>query len=259
MKIRFILPFVTALILLLAMPSVWAKTYIQQIGYDAPDGDRITGFIYQSVNTPKNAPIAVLIHGLTGSSLFWLAKDNVAYGDAVTAMLIDRGFRVIALDARAHGGRRDHLAPIARVKAARAGDVEAYTAMINDTLADYRFLLNKITTKYTDSERIVVIGYSMGGQIGTMLAASDDRVTHLVTMVPPAVRNVPSVAPITHAPNISVPWLLLTAEQDPFSTTEQNAELISVAGKRITNISFKSGHMLPSEYVTAIGTWLEKQ
>ena len=247
------------MLIMLATPSVLAQNRISQIGYDAPDGDRITGFIYHAAKTPQNAPVAILMHGLMGSSLSWLASGNFAHADKVSAMLIEQGYRVIALDARSHGGRKDHLSPMARVKAARAGNPEAYSEMINKTVADYRFLLGVITTKYPDAPKVIAIGYSMGGQMASLLAASEGSVTHLVTMVPPAVRNVLAVAPITYASDISVPWLLLTAEKDQFSTPEQNAELIEKAGKGMKNISFKSGHLLPVDYVSEIGTWLKAQ
>lgn len=237
----------------------WAQTFVQQLGYDAPDGDRITGFIYQSRDTASDAPLAVLMHGLMGSSLYWLAADNFAHGDDVTAMLLARGYRVVALDAREHGARLGAKKPMELVKAARKGETEAYRMMINDTVDDYQFLLDRVMKNFDGTRHILVVGYSMGAQMGTMLAAQDDRVTHLATMVPPAVRNVPEVSPINFAPDVQVPWLLLTAMKDEFSTNEQNAELIKVAGQTLTNVSFDSGHALPQSYVNAIANWLDSQ
>lgn len=250
--------FVALTIATLSAPS-WAQTYVQQLGYDAPDGNRITGFIYQSKDTAKDAPLAVLMHGLMGSSLFWLAADNFAHGDDVSAMLLARGYRILALDARAHGARGGDKKPMELVMAARQGDTGAYQTMIKDTVGDYQFLLDRVMKNFKDSKHVLVVGYSMGAQIGTILAAQDKRVTHLATMVPPAVRNVPEVSPIKFAPDIQVPWLLLTASKDEFSTNEQNAELIAAAGQAPTNVSFGSGHALPQGYVGSIGSWLDGQ
>jgi len=237
----------------------WAQTFVQQLGYDAPDGDRITGFIYQSKDTAKDAPIAILMHGLTGSSLYWLAADNFAHGDDVTAMLLARGYRVVALDARVHGARRRDKKPMELVMAARTGDTQAYQGMISDTVGDYQFLLNRLMKNFKDTKHVLVVGYSMGAQMGTLLAAQDKRVTHLATMVPPAVRNVPEVSPINFAPNVHVPWLLVTATKDEFSSRAQNAELIAASGQTLTNVSFDSGHALPQSYVGAIESWLNGQ
>lgn len=240
-----------------ASTSGLAGTFVQQFGYDAPDGNRITGFVYQSKDTAKEAPLAVLMHGLMGSSLYWLAEDNLMFGDDVTAELIERGYRVVALDARAHGARSTGASPMEFVKAARAGDSVRYEAMITATIADYQFVLDKMLGKFGDTPRVLVVGYSMGAQMGTLFAAEDPRVTHLVTMVPPAVWNVPAVAPIAFAPKVTVPWLLITAEQDQFSTPEQNAELIAVAGRTPDTHSFNSRHMLPGDYVGVVEKWLD--
>lgn len=248
-----------ALAIIASSAPGWAQTFVQQLGYDAPDGDRITGFVYQSKDTAKDAPVAVLMHGLMGSSLYWLAADNLAYGDDVTAMLLARGYRIVALDAREHGARRGDEKPMALVKAARRGDTEAYQKMIKDTVGDYGFLLDRIMKNFKNARHVLVVGYSMGAQMGTMLAAQDERVTHLVTMVPPAVRNVRDVSPIKFAPDVQVPWLLLTSTKDEFSTPEQNAELIAAAGQTATNVSFESGHALPQSYVASIASWLDGQ
>ena len=259
MKTNLIKTIFVALVIATSSAPGWAQTFVQQLGYDAPDGNRITGFVYQSKDTRKDAPIAVLMHGLMGSSLHWLAADNLAYGDDVTAMLLARGYRIVALDARAHGARREEKKPMALVKAARRGNSEAYQNMIKGTVKDYQFLLDKVMKNYKKTKHVLVVGYSMGAQMGTLLAAQDDRVTHLATMVPPAVRNVPEVSPIKFASDVQVPWLLITSTKDEFSTHEQNAELIAAAGKTPTNVSFDSGHMLPEGYVGSIENWLDGQ
>jgi predicted alpha/beta-fold hydrolase len=92
--------------LLLVVQYAHSQNDIQQLTFEASDGNRITGFIYQKRQTPEEAPLAFLMHGLTGSSLHWLAPGNLSYGDQITAYLVNSGYRVIALDARAHGVRK---------------------------------------------------------------------------------------------------------------------------------------------------------
>lgn len=258
MKLTLIKIFALILAITTATTAGFAETYVQQFGYDAPDGNRITGFVYQSKETPKDAPMAVLMHGLMGSSLYWLAEDTLMHGDDVTAGLIEHGYRVLALDARAHGARTEGVKPMEYVLAARKGDTAAYEAMILKTIDDYRFMLDKMLQKYADTRGVLVIGYSMGAQMGVLLAAQDDRVTHLVTMVPPAVRNVPAVSPITFAPKVTVPWLLLMAEKDQYSTPEQNAELVAAAGRTPDVRHFDSKHVLPEGYVDALEDWVDQ-
>lgn len=258
MKLTMIKTFALFLAITTATTAGLATTFVQQFGYDAPDGNRITGFIYQSAETPKDAPLAVLMHGLMGSSLYWLANDNGMHGDDITAELIERGYRVLALDARFHGARIVDVKPIEHVKNARKGDSAGYEAMILQTVADYRFILDRTFKNYPDTSRVLVVGYSMGAQMATLLAAEDARVTHLVTMVPPAVHNVPAVSPVSHAPKVTVPWLLLMANKDEYSTKSQNADLVAAAGRKPDVHYFDSKHVLPDTYVGTVESWLDQ-
>lgn len=237
--------------------SAYADTYVQQFAYEGHDGNRITGFIYQKADTKKDAPLAILMHGLTGSSLYWLAAHNMTYGAELTDMLLQKGYRIIALDARSHGARKDDMKPMIRVKAARKGKSAPYQAMIKNTVLDYNFIVNKVKKNFTDPKHILVLGYSMGAQMGVLFTAQNEDVAYLATMIPPAVNNVPEVAPVNHATNVKVPWLLMTANKDQFSTKKQNDALAAAAAGPITHIKFDSGHGLPKDYLSTIDTWMK--
>ena len=75
--------------------KAFAQTIVQQLALEAPDGNRITGFIYQTIKIEKDAPLARLMHGMTGSSLDWLADNHVGYTDLITRDLISKGYRVL--------------------------------------------------------------------------------------------------------------------------------------------------------------------
>lgn len=233
------------------------RTRIDPLVYTAEDGERINGFTYISRETTEDAPLAVLMHPMAASSLYWLAKDNLMSGDKITSDLIRRGYRVVALDARAHGARLGNKNPVEFLEAVQRGETNAYKAMISSTIKDYQLMLDDLLKKHPNAKGVLAAGYSMGAQMATLLAAQDDRVTHLVTMVPPAVDSVPELAPIKFAPEISVPWLLITADRDQFSTKEQNAALANSAGRAPETKSFDSKHLLPSEYVETIYQWLD--
>lgn len=242
----------------LAVSPATAHTRILQLAYPAEDGEPVTGFLYRDADTADDAPVALLMHGLTGSTLHWLASDNRSHGDELARMLLERGYRVAALDARAHGARPEGQAPMARVMAAREGRPQAYRQMIQTTIGDYRQLLDRLDEEAGKTTDVLVVGYSMGGQMAAILAAQDPRVTHVVTLVPPAVQNVPDVAPLAAAPQIDRPWLLLTASEDVFSTPEQNDQLAAAGGRRVTRVEFESGHGLPDTYVGVIEAWLHQ-
>lgn len=243
---------------LVAVTPASAQTRILQLAYEAEDGAPVTGFFYRDAETPDDAPVALLLHGLNGSTLQWLATDNRSYGDELALMLLQRGYRVAALDARAHGARPEGADPIARVMAAREGDTETYREMITETIGDYRQLLDLMNEEAGGPTNVLVVGYSMGAQMATLLAAEDPRVTHVVTLVPPAVANVPEVAPLTAASRVDRPWLLITATNDVFATPEQNAALARSGREVVTQVSFESRHRLPETYIGIIEAWLHE-
>ncbi len=247
---------VAATTIALGNTAAFARTKVQPLALEAKDGNRVTGFIMQDANAKKNAPLAILMHGMTGSSLQWIAKDNVSQGDDLTSDLVQRGYRVVALDARSHGVRKDDLPPLKRVEHLRAGQSEAYLAMINGTLNDYDVLLEEVKSHYGQPGHILVVGYSMGAQMAVLFAAKHGQVSHIVTMVPPAVKDAPSVAPINHAGRVHADWLLLTASRDQFSTRADSNALVKAAGDKMHRVEFDSAHMLPANYADTVIKWI---
>jgi pimeloyl-ACP methyl ester carboxylesterase len=120
----------------------------------------------------------------------------------ITKDLISRGYRVVALDARSHGARKDDMKPHERLENLRSGAPEPYLAMIEGSLNDYDMLLAQANKKFGPPKRILVAGYSMGAQIAVLFAAKHKEVTHIVTMVPPAAQCANAVASINYASTV---------------------------------------------------------
>ena len=240
---------------MVALPAE-AGTRIQTLVLESEDGDQINGFLYQSSEVAEDAPIALLLHGLTGSNLHWLASGYPSYGGQLSDMLLAKGYRVVAIDARAHGTRKNELSPIDRVKKARKGDSADYTAMIKGTISDYGVVIERLQKAFPKTKRIVAVGYSMGAQMSVLLAANNEAIDGIVTMVPPFVSNVPEVAPINSAHNVEVPWLLITANKDQFSSKEQNLQLAEKTKATLTHKTYDSGHVLPVDYLADVENWI---
>jgi pimeloyl-ACP methyl ester carboxylesterase len=256
---RFAFQFLAGLaasLLVFGNVSAAAQTKIEQVAFEAPDGNLVTGFVYQDINTQEGAPLAILMHGMGGTSLSWLANDQAFYVDNVTRDLIAQGYRVAALDARSHGVRRDELSPLERLQRVRAGEAAPYLAMINGTVQDYSVLLDNLNERFGKPDHLVVIGYSMGAQTAVLFAAQNQDVSHIVTMVPPGASSAPSVSPVNHAGKVYAEWLLITASRDQFSTAAENTALLIAAGRGVTHLEFDSGHRLPSDYTAAVADWI---
>lgn len=238
--------------------SAFAQTRVQPLALEAPDGNRINGYIYQNTKAEKDAPLAILMHPMGGSSLDWLADNHFGFTDLITKDLISKGYRVATLDARSHGARKDDMAPLDRLNNLKSGKPEPYLAMIEGTLRDYDVLLANVTSNYGAPKRILVVGYSMGAQMAVLFAAKHKDVTHVVSMVPPAARDAKAVAPVNHASRVQAQWLLITASKDQFSTKADNDALEKAGGEKITRVEFDSEHRLPRGYVDAVKEWIAK-
>jgi pimeloyl-ACP methyl ester carboxylesterase len=225
----------------------------------AEDGQRIPVLVLEPEGGAANPPVAVLLHGLTRSKEDWLSDAEPTFGGALTEQLRSAGYRVYLMDARRHGARATPDArPGALAKRAHAGEPAPYQAMIVDTVRDAQALLTKVLATSKKPPRVLVAGYSMGAQVGLLLASREPRVTHLVTMVPPHVDPVlGDAAPVNRMDGIHQAWLLLTANRDPFSTEENTQKLFEAApSKRKTRRTFDSGHALPREYLDEVRRWL---
>lgn len=225
----------------------------------AEDGERIPAWVLEPEGKGANPPVAVLLHGLTRSKDDWLSDAEPTFGGALTEHLRSAGYRVYLMDARRHGARATPDArPGVLAKRAHAGDPGPYQAMIVDTVRDAQVLLAKVLANGKKPPKVLVAGYSMGAQVGLLLASREPRITHLVTMVPPHVDPVlGDAAPVSRMGQVRQSWLLLTANRDPFSTEEDTRKLFEAApSTRKTHRAFDSGHALPREYLDEVRRWL---
>ncbi|MFY0568651.1 alpha/beta fold hydrolase [Archangium lansingense] len=125
--------------------------------------------------------------------------------------------------------------------------------MIADTVWDAHALLTSVLAA-RKPPRVLVAGYSMGAQVALLLAASEPRITHLVTMVPPHIDpSLGEIAPARHMERVRQDWLLLTANQDDFAPVADSRALFDTSpSRRKTHKTFDSGHALPREYLDEV-------
>jgi len=258
MKLRTVLIAVFT-IGILAIPPAYAGTRASPVSYKTHDGREMRGFIMQKEDVADDAPVAFLLHGMKAHMFHWIADGFPMYGGSLSDMLVEKGYRVIALDARIHGYTRKEGNPERALTKASLGMTSDYYSMIKDTVKDYEFILkDRLPKNFKNTRHVLVVGYSMGAQMGIMLAAENPEVTHLVTLVPPHTGRHKSVSPEEHAPKVKAKWLLITASDDEYASAKENDALEAAITTDYERFEFESEHVLPPEYVAKVEEWVSK-
>lgn len=238
------------------------------------DGELVTGRIVYPDDPARAArpfPVLIGLHAMgRGHVRWWHAEFNgrptLEQTHRITQMALQRGYAVVAIDARAHGQRRSLGQPHAAQRAMRDmhwfGRRQAYEQMIIDTVRDHRVLLDWLVAQpHLDAGRIQVAGYSMGAQGALLLAGLDDRVHSVAAMVPPHLgANVAAVAPVSVVSGLQDKRIwLLTADDDDHASPQQNQALFdAVPSRDKKHLRFQSGHVLPPDYVEQLAGWFER-
>ena len=206
-------------------------------------------------------PVVLLLHGLTGHKRQWLS-DEFTHGGEVTAGLLGRGYAVLALDAQYHGDRAvyNNFVDPGEMVFQRGWGVR-YANMMTQTIVDYRRAIDYLATRGDiDTDRIGILGYSMGGHMTFILGAVDPRVKAVVACVVPATEGMPMAAMQFARDMGARPLLMMMATQDQFYTVEQAQALFDrVPGERKKLRFFDSGHSLPATYAGEAVAWLAEQ
>lgn len=237
------------------------------------DGALIHGrIVYPSDPAQAARPFPVLIglHAMGRSHMrWWTAELNgrptIEQTHRITQMALQQGYAVVAIDARAHGQRRNLGQPHPAQRAMRDmhwfGKRQAYEQMIIDTVRDHRVLLDWLAEQpHLDATRITAAGYSMGAHVALLLGGLEERVHAVAAIVPPHLgNNVAAVAPINLITGLRGKrvWLL-TADEDDHATPEQNQALFdAIPSQDKKHLRFDSGHLLPTNYVEQLSEWLD--
>lgn len=192
----------------------------------------------------------------------WKGRPTVTNVNKLGKAALDNGYAVVAIDARYHGSRKDPEKTLGSIMNDLHffGDKSSYEEMIVNTVKDYRVLIDWLSVNSRiDSENIVMAGYSMGGQISLLAASVDNRISQVVSIVPPSLDDkVAMVAPKNVVPLIFASKLLLvTSDDDENASEAENKflfDLIPTNDKE--HLVFEGGHILPASYVDSIEKWL---
>jgi cephalosporin-C deacetylase-like acetyl esterase len=238
-----------------------------EITFRSFDGSIVNGRITYPENNEAKHPVVVGVSAMGRNYNRWWVdsfkgRPTVTNVNKVGKAALESGYAVVAIDARYHGSRKDPDRTLRSIMNDLHffGDKSTYEEMIVNTVRDYRVLLDWLESQdRIDSRNIVMAGYSMGGQVALLTASVDDRVNHVVAIVPPYLDDkVALVAPKNVVSLLdSAQVLLITSDDDENASEEENLSLFDeIATAKKDHLIFEGSHILPARYVESVRDWL---
>ena len=209
--------------------------------------------------TPKGQkgpfPVVVAVHGLTSNKAQVCAQVGPA--------LVERGFAVLAADMPRHGERPGDPRSVLD----RSNPVQAFE-LFKQAVIDVRLLIDVAETRpeLDTSGGVVLVGYSMGSWINSVVGPVDDRVRAMALLVggahdiPPAALLLPQIA--ASDPRLAIahfagrPLLMVAAKQDHVVTPDMSQRLYAAASEPKEMVWYDSGHRLVPEAFQAVADWV---
>jgi predicted esterase len=232
----------------------------------------VRGFLvpgYLELPKKRTAPAALvlLLHGWSGSKDSWWQDGGYISGGNMRKALLGAGYAVLAVDAPTHGDR------IAENDYALVNDLRengqpthrnyfTLEEIVVQSTRDYRRALDFVELRdEIDSQRIGMIGYSMGGFQAFILTAVEPRIRVSVACVVPSLAGQStSIGPKDYARGIADrPFLMLMGRTDPMCHHQHANQLLDlIPSTRKNLILFDAGHKLPDRYVNDALTWFQE-
>ncbi|AOS96741.1 Alpha/beta hydrolase family protein [Microbulbifer aggregans] len=238
-----------------------------EFSYRSYDGALVNGRISYPPVKQEKYPVLVGMAAMgRGYQRWWVdsfkGRPTVTRVNEITERASQKGYVVVAIDARFHGTRKDPNRTLGSImnNLHFFGDKRDYEAMIRETVLDYRVLMDWIAQQPDlDGNHLTLAGYSMGAQVALLASALDPRVDRVIAMVPPHIDDKTAVvAPKNLAGLIKKTGvLLITADDDEYASKEDNLRLYdAIASENKKHQAFAGGHILPGDYIDAVGGWL---
>ncbi|MBT1063675.1 alpha/beta fold hydrolase [Bowmanella sp. Y26] len=243
--------------------TAWEFTYISF------DGAKVNGQLHYPSDPAEltgKIPVMVGVHAMGRSQIRWWqdsfnGKPSLTQVHKLTRMALEKGYAVIAIDAREHGQRKnpDYLLNDIMSDLHIWGERQGYEAMIHDTVVDHRMLLNWISAQpQFDTQQVNVAGYSMGAQVSLLLAAVDKRVNKVLAIVPPHIDDKTAlVSPLQWLSGLKDNAVtLISADNDEYASQDDNQRLFDlIPSTSKQHIRLNAGHILPEDYPEQLQHW----
>jgi len=231
---------------------------IHKVSYRSVRGERVPAYlaIPKDYKEGDKLPVVVLMHGW---NLFW--GKNEDWAQSWLPILTSNGYAVLAPDHFYFGERRH--------EDTSTGDYDfgPYTKRdwMVQSVVDIRRGIDYLQQRpEIDSDRIAILGGSMGGWIGSVLSAVEPRIKTTVLTVPAndfgTEQTAPGmvVNPSNFFPRITSPLLVVMALKDVEIRTARTRELFTLVPGKKKLVEYDEQHYLPPEkYNEDILQWLK--
>lgn len=222
---------------------------------------RVPGLLAVPKTSKAKHPCMILIHSGTGRKEDWWSDQGWVRGLAFVEKLLQAGYAVVAIDAEGHGERAasvDYM-PLTGL-AYESKETYTITRLLVQTTVDHLRLVDYLRSKpLIDADRIGVMGYSIGGMIGTYLCTQLPQLKLAVLCASGSEFAFvsPAIYPLHFAPRIkNIPVLLLDGKDDTLFPAKQVEDFGRLFQTQKKLVFYASGHMLPVTYLDDAFEWI---
>jgi cephalosporin-C deacetylase-like acetyl esterase len=234
---------------------------LEKIAFKGADELCVPGYLAVPKNMAPPYPCILQIHGMTLSKEQWWDDPSYHRGPPLSPKFIAEGFAVLAIDYPYHGERSilNEFESTSRMLF-RKKRIYKFRNMVINGVIDCRRALDYLESREKiDSNRLGVIGSSIGGTMSLLLTGVDSRIKVTAALVAPVLKhpiydgqpNISAIAPYNFIRAFEEqPLLMLMGKKDDFNYTVAEAQALFdlVQGNAKEIIFYDSGHRLPEEY-----------
>ena len=220
----------------------------EKIVFTGVNNSKVPAYLIIPKNETETHPIVFLVDGIYGSKERWLDDNSWPKGGLVTKALLRSGFAIMALDAVFHGERsyeNNYFPPPWPYQYPHKA-----RHMIISTATEYRRAMDYLSTREdVDTNRIGMLGLSMGGLITFELTSLDPRIKSAIAGLTPIWKEpeFQPVMPYTFASRLQCnSFLMFVGNKDRVYTMKdahQLYDLIPITQKDF--IEYETGHQPP--------------
>ena len=238
----------------------------ERLSFVSTQGVRVTAYFVQQLPVPTTPrPAIVFLHG--GSRL---GKDTKGYLDFAD-FFARAGFRVFSIDLPFFGERATDLMTSFTEEEKHAklyNQPPTYLAFVTQLVKDvgrsYDFL---VAERNTDPKRVVLLGFSRGGQLAYLVGAAETRFTGVAALYGGhmdhlELEHLPAACPANYIGRIAPrPLFTMNGMNDAdYSRDSTVLPLLRLAKKPVESVWLETGHSIPPENLRVpLVAWLQER